>query len=157
MPQRTKARLVRRTAAGGPRPPRSRFSWSTGPYNLVRAPCANTKQSFELRRLLTEARARGEAFTLTYTLIDGLTGDERWRRTGPGRTVTVSEDGGGGGGGRCSVRCGPLKLLPCACATDELALLSAPGYWQSKTLVQQPYPILAQAGRWEGELVCFGP
>ena len=80
---------------------------------------------------------------------------QSWRRTSSGvRTVEVTESGGKASQTACSVRCGPLKLLPCTCADDELALLPPPGWWPRKTLVQAAYPIVDEA---TDELVCFGP
>lgn len=111
-----------------------------------------TVSALELRRLLTEARERGEVFRLTYTVL-GSEGDERWRRTAPGRTVTLREDGLGSR--QCSEHCGMMMM--CACAPAELGLLPPPGYWPMKTLIQQPYPIIDGAERVEGEIPCFGP
>lgn len=114
-----------------------------------------TVTALELRRLLREARTRNEAFEITYTHLDAAGGDEQWRREAPGRTITHREDGLGTR--MCVVRCGPLGMFSCACAADELPLKPPPSYWPSKTLIQQPYPILEDAHKWEGELVCFGP
>jgi hypothetical protein len=114
-----------------------------------------TVTALEMKRLLAEARATGEKFEITYTLLDATGGDERWRRDSLGRTVTLKEDGKGKRS--CTVGCGPLELIPCPCAADELPLQPPPSYWASKTLIQQPYPIVDDAHKWEGELVCFGP
>ena len=122
-----------------------------------------TVTALELKRLLAEARARGEAFSLTYSVL-GVSGDEAWRRHAAGlRRVTVSEDGRGGQ--RCSVgRVGCSLWLPvdapwCACEPMEYALQPPPGYWPTKTLVQQPYPILPDVGddNLDREVTCFGP
>ena len=114
-----------------------------------------TVTALEMKRLLAEARATGEKFEITYTLLDATGGDERWRRDSLGRTVTLKADGKGKRS--CTVGCGPLELIPCPCAADELPLQPPPSYWASKTLIQQPYPIVDDAHKWEGELVCFGP
>ena len=111
-----------------------------------------TVPALELRRLLAEARERGESFAITYTLLDGPTGDEAWRRRGDGRTVTLEEDGRGGS--RCTVRCG--GLLSCACTPTDLAQLPPPGLIARKLLVQQAYPILDD-GADVPEVPCFGP
>jgi len=121
-----------------------------------------TLPAIELRRLLTEARAANESFRLTYTTLAGE-GDEAWRRSASGRTVSVVEDGHGGR--TCATSCdGPLgvlsalapalPLLGCACAPTELALLPPPGWWPTHFFIGQPYPLVEQAG---DELVCFGP
>ena len=115
-----------------------------------------TVPAIELRRLLTEARSRSEAFTLTYTVLSRDGGDERWRRTSRGRTVTLVEDGHGGR--RCSVvGGGMLGVGSGTCNPDELALLPPPGFWPTRFFVAQPYPILEEAADFEGEIVCFGP
>ena len=117
-----------------------------------------TVPALEMRRLLAEARAREEAFSLTYTRLQGV-GDEIWRRRASGVKVTLREDGKGGR--TCTVydgaTCGnPLGgLLGCACDADEVALQPPPGMLASKFLVQQPYPVLDEEE--EDRIVCFGP
>ena len=125
-----------------------------------------TVPAMELRRLLMEAREQGEAFSLTYTLLDGQSGDEAWRRSGSGRTVTVSEDGRGGRS--CSV-CATHGLFGlvgwfggvsgvCACDEGELALQPPPPFLARKFLVQQPYPIIGRDDEDpDSNFICFGP
>jgi len=113
-----------------------------------------TLPALELRRLLDEARARSEAFSITYTVLEGALGDEKWRKSSAGRTVTISEDGKGGV--RCSVSSSGFLFLGAACAPGELALQPPPGYWPTKTIVRQPYPIV-HAPETDEELLCFGP
>ena len=121
-----------------------------------------TVPTLELRRLLAEAREQGEAFSLTYTLLDGQSGDERWRRSGGGRTVTITEDGKGG---RTCTLCPDLMASlmgslagGCACADDELPLMPPPPYLARKLLVQQPYPIVGdERDDPEANFICYGP
>ena len=115
-----------------------------------------TVPALEMRRLLAEARAKNESFSLTYTHLEG-TGDERWRRTASGRTVTLYEDGKGSRKCSTSSGCGhPLGgLLGCECGADEVALQPPPGWLATKFLVQQPYPVLDEEK--EDRIVCFGP
>lgn len=119
-----------------PRPP--------GPFVRYTVP------ALEFRRLLKEARAQNESFSVTYTVLDG-DGDEIWRRGAAGRTVTLVENGAGNRA--CSVaRAGPFKS---ACDPGEIALLPAPGWLASKLLLQQPYPIIEEET--EDLISCFGP
>ena len=109
-----------------------------------------TVPALEFRRLLKEARAQNESFSVTYTVLDG-DGDEIWRRGAAGRTVTLVENGAGNRA--CSVaRAGPFKS---ACDPGEIALLPAPGWLASKLLLQQPYPIIEEET--EDLISCFGP
>lgn len=117
-----------------------------------------TVPALEMRRLLAEARERGEAFSLTYTRLQGV-GDEIWRRRASGVKVMLREDGKGGR--TCTVydgaTCGsPLGgVLGCACDADEVAIQPPPGMLATKFLVQQPYPVLDDEE--EDRIVCFGP
>ena len=138
-------------------------SGKTRVLGAASAPAANgergvftryTVPALELRRLLAEARERGEAFHLTYTQLELPVGDEAWRRRGEGRRVTLEEDGRGGS--RCTVRCD--RPLPCECAPTDLAQLPPPGAIARKLLVQPAYPILDDAaGTAVPEVTCFGP
>ena len=119
-----------------PRPP--------GPFLRYTVP------ALEFRRLLKEARAQNESFSVTYTVLDG-DGDEIWRRGAAGRTVTLVENGAGNRA--CSIaRAGPFKK---ACDPGEIALLPPPGWLASKLLLQQPYPIIEEET--EDRISCFGP
>ena len=82
-----------------------------------------TVPGIELRRLLTEARALNETFTLTYTVLEGDVGDEEWRRYSKGRTVTIKESSGKAP--KCYVSCGGLRK--CKCDEDEYARAAAAG------------------------------
>ena len=64
---------------------------------------AYTLPALGLRRMLTEARLVGEPFTVTYSVLDGASGDEAWRtstgayaagaaRTSVVRTVELHDD-----------------------------------------------------------------
>ena len=113
-----------------------------------------TVPALELRRLLAEARASNESFSMTYTVLDGASGDEAWRRHGTGRTVKVEEDGRGGAS--CAVmRGGSLFGGSDECAPTELARLPPPGPIARKLLLQQSYPIVDDDGG--EEMPCFGP
>ena len=114
-----------------------------------------TVPALELRRLLAEARALNESFRLQYTVLPGAMGDENWRRSAVGRTVTVDEYGQGASS--CSTSCDGvlgIDLFGCECSATELALLPPPGPLAHKFLVQQAYPILEEDAP---ELTCFGP
>jgi hypothetical protein len=52
-----------------------------------------TLPAFEVRRLLEEIRATGQAFELTYTQLKGNNPDTRWLGSGSGRTVQLHENG----------------------------------------------------------------
>ena len=103
--------------------------------------------ALELRRVLAEARERGEAFQMTYTVLEGFTGDEQWRSKSSGRTIHLREDGIGGR--EC------FAEDDVACTGDEFANLPPPSFLIRKWLVQQPYPILE--GVELSEVTCFGP
>ena len=117
-----------------------------------------TVPALEMRRLLAEARERREAFSLTYTRLQGV-GDEIWRRGASGVTVTLREDGAGGRTcttNDCSGPAGLLgNLIGCECHPNEVALQPPPGLLATKFLVQQPYPILDDEK--DDRIVCFGP
>lgn len=55
-----------------------------------------TLPAFEVRRLLEETRASGQAFELTYTQLKGNNPDTRWLGSGAGRTIQLVEDGAKG-------------------------------------------------------------
>ena len=112
-----------------------------------------TVPALELRRLLAEARAANESFSMTYTVLDGASGDEAWRRHGTGRTVRVEEDGRGGAS--CAVVRGGLFAGSDECAPTELARMPPPGPLVRKLLLQQSYPIVDDDGG--EEMPCFGP
>ena len=44
-----------------------------------------TVPALQLRRMLAEARTAGAPFELVYTVLDGDTGDEKWRGSSAGR------------------------------------------------------------------------
>ena len=95
-----------------------------------------TVPALELRRLLAEARERGERFSLTYDVLPGATGGREWR-TGPGvRTVRVQEDGAGGR--ECKVLRGPRRGR---CAPDEIAEQPPPSGWVGKALIFFAHPV----------------
>lgn len=111
------------------------------------APARYSLPALELRRVLAEARERNEAFSMRYTELHGMEGDEDWRRASSGRVVQLREFGDGRR--ECKLKGGG------ECAEDELCNLPPPVWWARKWLVQQPYPILE--GDQRAELTCFGP
>jgi len=103
--------------------------------------------AIELRRLLSEAKAGGEAFDLEYSRV--LLHDEDEETT---PKVRVSFDASG-------------KLLSCAvratksaeeeaCASNEIALLPPPPKWALKHLIYIPLPVIDNS---DHKLTCFGP
>ena len=98
----------------------------------------------ELRRLLAEARASGEAFTLTYRARDRAHGG--WRR------VKVAQRGEGHS--TCRVLRAPLQdltrrsdLLGAACTDEERVLLgTAPPAWAMRSLLFFPFPMKIEDG-----------
>ena len=94
-----------------------------------------TVPALELRRLLYEARARGEKFSLTYDVLPGATGGREWRAGKGVRTVKVSE---GGGRAECRVVRGEGKG---PCAADEIAEQPPPSGWVGKSVVFFAHPV----------------
>lgn len=114
-----------------------------------------TLPSFELRRRLAEMRAYGAPFSLTYTQLPGVGGDEAWRAHASGRTVIIRETPQGGlKGGRRQCRvAGGGRCLP-----SDLALLPAPSgwlYWPGKLLLSVPYVVIDDEA--PTELHCYSP
>ena len=129
-----------------------------GPNGVARPFTRYTLTALALRGLLEEARARDEAFSLTYTVL-GHSVDEAGRRYGRGRRVTLSEDGRGRR--RCSVS--GCRWRRCRCRPEDVPMLPPPPPLASKFLLQQPYPIhgparaYSHAAHTEEQLTCFGP
>ena len=139
--------MAGRTAGIDPGPPFSPQPSPLGqdvPYTL---------RALELRRILADARAAGEAFSLTYSHLPGAEGDEAWRREArvDDTLVVLTEDGRGGR--VCTYHRRPkergwLGLFAlrrrAPCAADELALLPAPtplarGLGPERLLFGKPY------------------
>ncbi len=102
---------------------------------------AYTVPALELRRMLAEARAANESFTLEYDRLPGVAGDEAWRQSAVASQVRLDEDGRGARA--CEARLpggGDSGWAPCA--ADELANLPAPEGPLMKLLVFHPYPVI---------------
>ncbi|KAJ1472830.1 hypothetical protein T484DRAFT_1974463 [Baffinella frigidus] len=124
-----------------PPPPRGGLGDAFVPY---------TVPALELRRMLSEARAAGEAFSLVYTVLDGAFGDEEWRGSSEGkRKVRVSEDPTRG-----SAECVVLSAGGEACGVDDLPKMPPLSVWEKALGVWNPVPILPGG---HPELHCFGP
>merc|ERR1712014_374532 len=104
-----------------------------------------TVPALELRRLLAEARAAGEHFSMEYTRLQGVQGDERWRATAGGQRVRIIVNGSSTA---CTIAGGP-------CAADEIALMTEPGAWAKKTLIFFPLPILPDWTENNKDLLCM--
>ena len=104
-----------------------------------------TVPSLQLRRMLEEVRASGEAFALEYTELDGAFGDEQWRIGSAGaRRVRVSSERG------CVVL-SEEGAPPCG---DD-ALANRPlRPWERALGAWSPHPIVEDMAE---EMHCFGP
>ena len=106
--------------------------------------------AIELRRLLGEARAAAESFSLTYrrVSVSGAPFD--------GHTVTLVERQlpDGRRKRRCTVRrpTGLARWLGAQCAPDEIGLLPASDWWLSGLLLAFPLPMQPDGQR---ELGCL--
>ena len=103
--------------------------------------------AYELRRVLSLARARGEAFRLAYTrLPPALTTPTEWRLY-QGPRVSLSEPGGGAPP-TCAVgpAGGSTPFTGAACAADELAVLPPPPWLLTKWLHPYPSPLIDGEG-----------
>jgi len=115
----------------------------------------------QLRRDLQDLRERGEPFSLTYSRLPGVRGDERWRASAEGDLV-VRLDEDGQGGRRCEILHSSKsskgskkqqRRRPCDDTIDEdPALLEStlPAFLERLTLFF-PYPIIDDAP----DLVCL--
>eukprot|EP00747_Dinoflagellata_sp_TGD_P040371 gnl/TRDRNA2_/TRDRNA2_140821_c0_seq1.p1 gnl/TRDRNA2_/TRDRNA2_140821_c0~~gnl/TRDRNA2_/TRDRNA2_140821_c0_seq1.p1 ORF type:complete len:565 (+),score=53.53 gnl/TRDRNA2_/TRDRNA2_140821_c0_seq1:179-1696(+) len=107
-----------------------------GPVN---SPSARyTLMAFELQRLISEARAHGESFTVEYSVLSGLHGDEHWRASS-GRSVLYSYD---------------AQLNTETCEGDCVLATPMP-WWFLKFVAFQPLPVLP--GESWSEVHCYGP
>ena len=110
-----------------------------------------TVPALELRRMLAEARAEGDAFELVYTILDGPFGDEAWRASSVGRRrVRIREDPSKGEA-HCVVLSNGGK--PCD-ASDIPNLPVSLKLWERALGVWNPHPILPGGHE---EMHCFGP
>ena len=110
-----------------------------------------TVPALELRRMLAEARAEGDAFELVYTILDGPFGDEAWRASSVGRRrVRIREDPSKGEA-HCVVLSNGGK--PCH-ASDIPNLPTSLKLWERALGVWNPHPILPGGHE---EMHCFGP
>ena len=104
-------------------------------------------EGLELRRMLSEARAVNESFTLEYEKLPGLSGDEAWRQTAVAYRVRLSEDGKGG---RSCVSLDPTAAGAAGaedgawepCVADELANQPAPQGLLMKLMLFLPIPVI---------------
>jgi hypothetical protein len=112
-----------------------------------------TVPALELRRMLTEARASGDAFELVYTVLEGHAGDETWRSSSKGsRRVRVAEDPAKASAPR---RCVVLSEGGAPCTPHDLPNLPAALAWWERALgVFNPNPIVPGMA---DEMHCFGP
>eukprot|EP00746_Dinoflagellata_sp_MGD_P102868 gnl/MRDRNA2_/MRDRNA2_422740_c0_seq1.p1 gnl/MRDRNA2_/MRDRNA2_422740_c0~~gnl/MRDRNA2_/MRDRNA2_422740_c0_seq1.p1 ORF type:complete len:114 (-),score=12.82 gnl/MRDRNA2_/MRDRNA2_422740_c0_seq1:348-689(-) len=92
-----------------------------------------TMPAFELRRLLAEARAKNESFSLEYTRLPHFDANDNMPATGP--RVHLHE--GGHGRRKCT-----LLDTGEECSADEPALLPPLGYWHSKVTIFWPSAII---------------
>lgn len=81
-----------------------------------------TLPAFEVRRLLRDARASGEAFEIVYTNLPGATGDERWRTGAEGRKIRLLVEPSGES---CTVLV-PGERGAGECQSDDLAVAPFP-------------------------------
>mmetsp|Transcript_50371 Transcript_50371/g.116274 ORF Transcript_50371/g.116274 Transcript_50371/m.116274 type:complete len:571 (-) Transcript_50371:183-1895(-) len=100
---------------------------------------AYTVPGVQLRRMLAESRALNESFTLSYTVLPNVVGDEAWRHHAEERQVRVEEDGQGAR--HCHVRLAGHRSWR-VCTDDELALQPAPEGPLMKIMLWFPYPII---------------
>ena len=103
-----------------------------------------TIPSLQLRRMLEEARASGEAFYIEYTVLEGDFGNEAWRIHSKGaRRVLVSEK--------------DCKVVSTAdwraCGDDEFANMPITS-WERAIGAWSPHPIVPEMAE---EMHCFGP
>ena len=98
-----------------------------------------TVPALQLRRMVAEARATNEKFTLEYEHLPGRVGDEHWRQTAVASWVRLEEDGKGGR--QCHVR-RDAKAAWTPCSQDELVLQPAPEGLLMKIMLFFPYPII---------------
>ncbi|KAJ1459572.1 hypothetical protein M885DRAFT_613180 [Pelagophyceae sp. CCMP2097] len=125
-------------------------AWALPPPPPPRAFVPYTVPALELRRMLSEVRTAGEAFSLVYTVLDGAVGDEAWRASSKGkRKVSVSEDPKRG-----SANCAVVSAGGKACGADDLPNMPALSVWEKALGVWNPVPILPGGHR---EMHCFGP
>ena len=110
-----------------------------------------TVPTLELRRMLAEARAGGDAFELVYTILDGSFGDEAWRASSVGRRrVRIREDPSKG-----ERQCTVLSQGDRPCDDSDIPNLpTSLKLWERALGVWNPHPILP--GEHE-EMHCFGP
>ncbi|CAE7192798.1 unnamed protein product [Symbiodinium sp. CCMP2456] len=98
-----------------------------------------TVPALQLRRMVAEARATNEKFTLEYEHLPGRVGDETWRQTAVASWVRLEEDGKGGR--QCLMR-RDAKAAWTPCSQDELVLQPAPEGLLMKIMLFFPYPII---------------
>ena len=132
-----------------------------GPHadDAKKPPAQYTLPALELRRLVEEAKAKGESFELEYTTLIGLaapsgansSAGELWRTSSAGRTAVYKYDAASGSAS-CTVGKGPLAA---ACPADEPAMLPPPPAWALRLVAFQPLPVLVGEG-WS-EVHCYGP
>lgn len=102
-----------------------------------------TIPAVELRRLTSEARAIGQPFTLIYVRLPGAIGDEGWRADTSGPRIEFIVYGNG------TERCTADGL---SCGKDELVNLPELEFWQRRTQVFFPHPLISDA---DNELPCI--
>eukprot|EP00929_Paragymnodinium_shiwhaense_P096087 TRINITY_DN57583_c0_g1_i1.p1 TRINITY_DN57583_c0_g1~~TRINITY_DN57583_c0_g1_i1.p1 ORF type:complete len:561 (+),score=56.93 TRINITY_DN57583_c0_g1_i1:197-1879(+) len=113
-----------------------RWNVGDGPFPRYTVPAQ------ELSRMLFEARAMGENFSITYTHLPGTLGDETWRASALGRKIMCNISSIG-------ERCSSADGGALATGVPQLPTLDLVA---RKTRVFFPYPILPDAG---GELPCI--
>ena len=101
-----------------------------------------TVPAYELRRLLDQARATNESFSLHYDRLPGVTGNETWRKTAVASQVRLQVIND-----KQIETCRSRKSQEDPwgdCAPDEVALLPPPSGLLAKVLVWFPYPVVPE-------------
>ena len=96
--------------------------------------------AIELRRLLSEARAQNESFSLAYKRVSTTGAPFAGRIVDVIDGYSTSSSGGGEHYTRCTVR-SSIPGLGTACAEDEIALLPASDWWLTQLLLAFPLPM----------------
>jgi len=119
-----------------------------------------TLPAFELRRLIAEAAARRQPFSLTYARLPGTTGDETWRATAAAATVEAHLDAAGALVACTRVEASSDDDAKHPCTETELVALPPLPWLATKLVLYLPYPVQFRDPATQTpppNIQCFGP
>jgi hypothetical protein len=111
-----------------------------------------TVPALELKRLLKEAFEKDRSFVLTYSQLQGVSGDEVWRARATARRIKLRVRDGK------IAKCDVVYPTRAKCAKTDLPYQLKVPWWIERIATYHGYPILFDDhGQVRRSITCFGP